>query len=260
MHISFLKEKNPCFFEKVMHNNYCYSHEDCDQALLKRSRFIRDYLKGFNKASNIPNKFYISNLIKSSMSIYGQMQEEKLMGFIRACMDSPSGDLVEIGSAWGRSSFALLNLSVYYDIGTLICIDSWNEKISVEQKSELTSSQLMQMNWDNMFDSFIVNMSNTISNNCNYIREISNKAIDKYEDSVIFTNEFGRSKVTNKIAILHIDANHNIEAVFNDIKIWSKYLVNNAWVIFDDYEWVYGDGPKNCCRSYREIIKPIYWG
>jgi hypothetical protein len=47
-----------------------------------------------------------------------------------------------------------------------------------------------------------------------------------------------------KIALLHIDGNHDLESVSLDVDFWSQLVLPGGWLVLDDYEWRYGNGPK----------------
>ena len=46
------------------------------------------------------------------------------------------------------------------------------------------------------------------------------------------------------ISVLHLDGNHDEAAVAQDFKQWGSLVVPGGWVIFDDYNWPHGDGPR----------------
>jgi hypothetical protein len=70
----------------------------------------------------------IASLFHYGEQIYGQTSETKIAAMAAVCADAPKGDLIEIGSAWGRSAFVLATLATHYDIGDLLCIDPWQEE------------------------------------------------------------------------------------------------------------------------------------
>jgi hypothetical protein len=51
---------------------------------------------------------------------------------------------------------------------------------------------------------------------------------------------------------LHIDGNHAYEAVKTDITAWERFVVDGGWIIFDDYNWPYGDGPRRVGDEFLE--------
>ena len=66
----------------------------------------------------------------------------------------------------------------------------------------------------------------------------------------------GETSYQGKISILHIDGNHDYEFVEKDSAIWSPMVQPGGWVIFDDFEWRFGDGPKRAGGEFIERLKP----
>ena len=67
---------------------------------------------------------------------------------------------------------------------------------------------------------------------------------------VVATDEFGETTFTGKIALLHIDGNHEESAVEADVQAWAGLVVKGGWIVFDDYKWPYGDGPRCVADRY----------
>jgi hypothetical protein len=51
-------------------------------------------------------------------------------------------------------------------------------------------------------------------------------------------------KPSGRIALLHIDGNHDVSCAAEDVELWSPLVPPGGWVAIDDYCWRYGDGPK----------------
>jgi hypothetical protein len=51
-------------------------------------------------------------------------------------------------------------------------------------------------------------------------------------------------KPSGRIALLHIDGNHDAPCAAEDVALWSPLVPPGGWVVIDDYCWRYGDGPK----------------
>jgi hypothetical protein len=51
-------------------------------------------------------------------------------------------------------------------------------------------------------------------------------------------------KPCGRIALLHIDGNHDAASAEEDVSLWSPLVAPGGWVAIDDYTWRYGDGPK----------------
>lgn len=53
-----------------------------------------------------------------------------------------------------------------------------------------------------------------------------------------------RVDYSGRIAVIHIDGNHDYACVKQDCKLWLGRMVPGAWLILDDYVWAHGDGPR----------------
>ena len=50
--------------------------------------------------------------------------------------------------------------------------------------------------------------------------------------------------------MLHIDGNHAEPQVASDCELWTPHVVPGGWIIFDDYEWAFGDGPRRVADAF----------
>ncbi|WP_313539878.1 class I SAM-dependent methyltransferase [Sphingomonas sp.] len=55
-----------------------------------------------------------------------------------------------------------------------------------------------------------------------------------------------------QIALLHIDGNRDRAAAEEDVLLWSPHVARGGWVVIDDYNWRYGDGPKQAGDALLE--------
>ena len=69
-------------------------------------------------------------------------------------------------------------------------------------------------------------------------------------DGSLTTKEFGKTEYSKKIGLLHIDGNHKYSDVIDDINNYAKRVVENGWIIFDDYNWAFGDGVTRAADEY----------
>ena len=51
-------------------------------------------------------------------------------------------------------------------------------------------------------------------------------------------------------AVLHIDGNHAYDNVLADACAWTPHVRPGGWIVFDDYVWAFGDGPKRVGDAY----------
>ncbi len=216
-----------------------------------------EYINYFKRYSSRLYKEYLSTIdIKKAMrysefasalhyyhQICGESGDSKFIALMQIGQNTPKGDIVEIGTQQGKSALALIALSKKYDIGNVLCIDPWMEFVQYDSP-DVIQNMSKNIDVDRVFDSFIINLS-FLSENINYIKKSSDDAyVDYKQNSTIYSDEFGKIEFKQKIAILHIDGNHDYDYVYRDLKNYSQFLVDYSWIVLDDYIWAYGDGPK----------------
>ncbi|PUB86081.1 MAG: hypothetical protein B6D72_10760 [gamma proteobacterium symbiont of Ctena orbiculata] len=196
-----------------------------------------------------------AGLYKQFLQIPGQCDLQKLAAFTHLARILPAGDLVEIGSLSGRSAFALAWLAQRHGIGNLISVDPWSNQAIEEQgrEAEILNRDLDSIDFEKIFRVYISNLS--LLTNAAYIRDISTKAIARYEqavaEGVLRSPYLGSLAVAGKISLLHVDANHEYNHVRRDLETWEPYVMPGGWVLLDDYHWAFGDGPK---RAGDELL------
>lgn len=186
-------------------------------------------------------------------SIPGQSDENKLYGVYAAARSCPPGDCVEIGSLWGKSAFMLGFLTDRYGLGNTLCVDPWSSThILQTDASEVVDRTSATFDTQEAFRVFLINLRPYLRRHLNYLRLPSIEAASRYgEQRLVETPEFGAVPYQSKIAMLHIDGNHDFEAVREDLRAWLPHLVDFGWLLLDDYLWPFGDGPR---RAIEEIL------
>lgn len=194
-------------------------------------------------------------LHRGFLRIPGESDPEKLMAMSAIMRLLPAGDVVEIGSLFGRSAYALARLAQHYRVGSTICVDPWRMEQIADQGAAaqglFDSRSLIDL--DRVFAEFCATASE--AGNIGYIRAPSVQAIDTYRNAILgqclHSPDLGDVPVTGKIALLHIDGNHRYDHVVQDIETWSPHLIPGGWLLLDDYVWSFGDGPQ---RAGDELI------
>lgn len=188
----------------------------------------------------------LSSLYKFYFDIPGQSDTQKLEALVAIAPLVPKGDWVEIGSLYGRSSFALGWLANRYTQSSLYCIDPWDEALVKPQggRAAVLDSQIDDIDSDQIFRIFLSSIG--ILDNVNFFRKISSDAIDDYEQLISQRDSrvVSDGKASKSIAFLHVDGNHHFDEVTKDIELWEPHVCIGGWVAIDDYLWAFGDGPK----------------
>lgn len=178
--------------------------------------------------------------------IPGMCDYEKLLGLYSIFLRSPEGDVVEIGSWWGKSAYFLGRLAEAFGVGKLLCIDPWTDAgIITADADKSVAAAYMQFSAEEAFRVFLMNMLTCSRGRLNYLRQPAELALQTYRSAhAVTSDEFGSTQYQGEIAVLHIDGNHALDAVRRDIRDWVPLLVDGGWVVLDDYQWAFGAGPR----------------
>jgi hypothetical protein len=194
----------------------------------------------------------ISTIFRHGNVISGMCDDEKISALCDIARHSVKGDVVEIGSWWGKSAFVLARLARCYEIGKTLCVDPWaSEHLVQNDEGGLVDSGIAQYDCDEALLVFEMNLLPYCVNDINYLRMPSVRGAAHYgQHKQAISPSFGTTDYTGKISILHIDGNHAYDAAKADAEAWSPYVVAGGWIIIDDYVWPYGDGPKRVGDEY----------
>jgi hypothetical protein len=222
---------------------------------LKKSRALLS--NQLSLVSEVPAKSVLSEielaaLIRYTDIIPGMCDDDKFHALLEMARHTVKGDVVEIGSWWGKSAFILSRLAQSFGIGKLLCVDPWKNE-NLVQGEKLVDSGSAQVDADEALTVFQIGLLPFSINHINYLRMTSVDAAKYYKDNQsISTEAFGKTEYSGRIAILHIDGNHAYEAVKADISSWGRFVTEGGWIVFDDYIWPYGDGPKKVGDDFLE--------
>lgn len=192
------------------------------------------------------SELQLAALFRHGNVIPGMCDDEKISALHDIARYSVQGDVVEIGSAWGKSAFILARLARLYDIGKTLCIDPWQSDYVVQNDDGgLVDSCIHHYDYDEALRVFEMSLLPYSNGDINYLRLPSTEAARHYAaQRVVSTASFGDTIYSGKIALLHVDGNHSYEAARDDVHTWSGHVVPGGWIIIDDYVWPYGDGPQ----------------
>ncbi len=249
-HILSLKEKHffPFFIEICNDHPVQEKWEPYSRAYTWSDQCLNSLELVSTPYSDPLQKHIYAGLHRSCSQIPGESDDDKIWLLTQIARYSQRGNVVEIGSAYGRSAYALTLLAKHHSIGSVVCVDPWNYEASKSQgdKAVLINDAVKSVNWDNLFSVFCAELA--VFDNVNYIRLPSHLAASIYCDAVkdgfLESPEFGRTPLSEDIAILHIDGNHRYDDVVRDINTWRPFVLPGGWILIDDYLWAFGDGPK----------------
>jgi hypothetical protein len=196
----------------------------------------------------------LASLYRHAETIPGMCDHLKLRALCEIARDCPRGDLVEVGSWWGKSAFILLRLAQTYGIGRLYCVDPWSDAHLVQGgTSTIVDLVSTQYSAEEAFGVFLLNLRPYAHGDLSYLRCPSAEGAARYRNGrKVETKEFGEAEPVGAIALLHIDGNHSYACAKEDIEAWTPAVVPGGWIIIDDYVWPFGDGPRHAGDEYLE--------
>lgn len=189
-------------------------------------------------------KRQLAALFRHAESLPGMCDHEKIRALCEVFRDVPSGDVVEIGTWWGKSAFILDHLARWAGTGPTLCIDPWSAE-NLVQKDEKGLVDGTSVSTDEAFEVFLANLAPYARGTLNYLRLPADDATSRHgPGALVETPEFGATRYAGGIALLHVDGNHSYENAKSDVVNWAPKLIDGGWLVLDDYIWPYGDGPK----------------
>ena len=197
----------------------------------------------------------IASVFRTANHIYGESNEQKIAAMMAIFYSAPKGDVVEVGSLVGKSASVLALLARRYQTGNVLAVDPWQSDAATQYDSPETVRVDMVGEWEYEMlpQDFIINLLPIGLSSFNYLRQKSAKGFEIFRDSRTVTSyAFGTVNYLGRIAVIHIDGNHDYAEVKQDCELWLSLLVEDGWLILDDYLWAHGDGPH---RVGNELLE-----
>ncbi|WP_147106636.1 class I SAM-dependent methyltransferase [Tateyamaria sp. syn59] len=201
---------------------------------------------------SLPPLAKLASIYHHLEAIPGMCDHDKTRALFAIFQSAPAGDVVEIGSWWGKSAFLLAQLAQMNGTGPVLCVDPWDMK-NIVQNDAGGLVDAVDVDPAGAFQIFLVNLLPYAQGRLNYLRKASVDAAPVYAASrQIESPEFDAVTYSGEISVLHIDGNHSEAAVRADVEAWCSMVKPGGWIILDDYVWPYGDGPKVVGDAYLE--------
>lgn len=204
--------------------------------------------------STFPAPVAFHAIMRGAFAIFGESYHDKLAAFIAAICDAPAGDFIEIGALFGRSSSVIVQtLNLTGRDNAVLAVDAWKGANAHQQSLPDTLAQAaLEVDWDAIADSFDINLLPLArSGRFNRLRLPSQAAFAIYQrDHRVSSEPFGITDYEGAISFLHIDANHDYDAVKQDCALWTSRMKPGGWIIFDDYAWRHGSGPGKVADEF----------
>lgn len=191
-------------------------------------------------------------LLRHADTVPGMCSHEKVHALHEVARYAVAGDVVEIGSWWGKSACILAGLARLYGIGHLLCVDPWsNEHLVQHDEHGMVDKGSALMDAEEALVVFEMNLLACGADHVNYLRMPSTDGARHYRDHRSATSaSFGTTHYQGRIAILHIDGNHAYSSVKADIEAWAGLVADGGWIVLDDYTWPFGDGPRRAADEF----------
>lgn len=188
----------------------------------------------------------LAGMLLQAETFHGECTRDKILAVCGIVPFAAKGDVVEIGSLFGKSSYVLNRVAAHCGVGPTLCVDPWALAASVQRDAPVHIQEASGgWDWDVVYAGFLTGMLACASPPFNYLRMESSAASRFYaEKASVTSREFGTTALAGSISVLHLDGNHDEAAVQEDFCLWSPRLVPGGWIIFDDYNWPHGDGPR----------------
>lgn len=199
------------------------------------------------------SRLQLAALCRHAELIPGMCDHEKMFALGEIARHAVNGDIVEIGSWWGKSAFLLAWYARCYRIGKLLCVDPWsNDHLVQHDETGLVDQVSAQFDADEALTVFEMNLLPYSHDHVNYLRLPSELGAQHYRARRdVHTEAFGTTRYQGSIAVLHIGGNHSYAAASTDLACWCGLVNAGGWIIVDDYIWPYGNGPQ---RAGDEFI------
>jgi hypothetical protein len=211
-------------------------------------------------AKTPPELAFLAGVIRLAFDLFGESYDDKLAALLACLLDAPAGDIVEIGALFGRSASVLLaGRSLGGVDRRLFVFDPW----STEAGAQKDLPQIMQdytraAGLERValaFEATFAALAPPGAMTAYRAPSAKGNAIYRGQSD----GEAARLLKTRpslephgRIALLHIDGNHDEAYAAEDVELWSPLVSSGGWVVVDDYCWRYGDGPKHAGDALLE--------
>lgn len=188
----------------------------------------------------------IAGVLRQAALIYGESNDDKLAAMMGALATAPAGDVVEIGSLMGRSAFVLLYMARRFRLGPVLTVDPWAFDECIQHDSPEGLKEVSgEWDFEVLGQGLHVHLAPFVPDDHAHLRLPSRQGFERYASAAEIRAQAGHAVAfERRMGCIHIDGNHDYEAVREDCELWLPRLKPGAWLILDDYVWDHGDGPR----------------
>jgi hypothetical protein len=207
-----------------------------------------------------PEQSFLAGVIRLAFDLFGESYDDKLAALLACLLDAPEGDIVEIGALFGRSASVLLSgRALGATERRLFVFDPWSSEAGAQQdlpqamQAYTRAAGLERVS--HAFEATFAALAPQGAMAAYRAPSASGRAIywgDADGEAVRLLKSRIAPKPCGRIALLHIDGNHDAPCAAEDVALWSPLVAPGGWVAIDDYCWRYGDGPKRAGDALLE--------
>jgi len=199
-----------------------------------------------------PSLSFVAGVVRLAFDLFGESYDDKLAALLACLLDAPEGDIVEIGSLFGRSASVLLaGRALGVAERNIFVFDPWCSDAGAQQDMPVALQKYTRSagleRVAHAFEATFAALAPAGAMTVYRTPSASGHAVYRGEadgEAVRLLKPAKASCPAGKIALLHIDGNHDRSAAAEDVMLWSPHVAPGGWVVIDDYNWRYGDGPK----------------
>jgi hypothetical protein len=193
--------------------------------------------------------------ILNCLEIPGESSLMQLTNLYALAQNIENGSALEIGAFYGRSS--CLIASGLQPTTSLISVDPWSYSESIQSNSsELLSQVSFSLDWDEIQSQFINNLEVVGNQEVNYFKGTSNSFFDHFSvNKIISTKEFGSLTLPAKFNLIHIDGNHSLENLMEDLVNSLNSINDYGWIVIDDINWVHDKDLESSIKIFLNGLK-----
>lgn len=228
--------------------------------LFARAERWRGLIAALTQNQSPPDLPFLAGVIRLAFDLFGESYDDKLAALLACLLDAPDGDIVEIGALFGRSASVLLSgRGLGGAQRRLFVFDPWSTEAGAQQDlPQVMQDYTRDAGLERVaaaFEATFAALAPPGAMTAYRTPSVSGASIYRQEDdgeAVRLLKSRQALAPCGRIALLHIDGNHDARCAEEDVQAWAPLVAPGGWVVVDDYLWRYGDGPRRAGDALLE--------
>ncbi|MBL8550319.1 MAG: class I SAM-dependent methyltransferase [Hyphomonadaceae bacterium] len=198
-----------------------------------------------------PDLPFLAGAIRLAFDLFGESYDDKLAAMLACLLSAPGGDIVEIGTLFGRSASVLLaGRALGSAARRVIVFDPWSAEIGAQSDlPDALKAYTARTDFDTIARAFEATFAAIAPQGAfAAFRAASAEGRAWYAGAHdlehVRLKSFDAIAPAGAVALLHIDGNHDSGPAMQDVDLWSPLVAPGGWCVIDDYCWRYGEGPR----------------